>query len=191
MDLGSAPRLGRLYPREGPCTHCTGGWVGPRAGLEEQKISSPTGIRSRTFQPVVSRYTDWAIGPHLIVSFPLFTFSDVLVNWSVMVEYSSAEVSVLLSVRFTFQSYALVLLQMMVLRLLRSLETVFWTSVPYAGSTAVGTNAQAATCWANTVQLDTSSTSGVSILMSFIFGRASNLYLCLYNQLFALFTLCF
>jgi len=30
--------------------------VGPRAGLDVRKISSPTGIRSRTFQPVVSRY---------------------------------------------------------------------------------------------------------------------------------------
>jgi hypothetical protein len=33
------------------------GW-GPRAGLHGRKISSPTGVRSRTFQPVVSRYTD-------------------------------------------------------------------------------------------------------------------------------------
>jgi len=24
-----------LYPRERPCTYCTGGWVGPRAGLDE------------------------------------------------------------------------------------------------------------------------------------------------------------
>jgi hypothetical protein len=23
-----------LYPRERPDTHCTGGWVGPRAGLD-------------------------------------------------------------------------------------------------------------------------------------------------------------
>ena len=23
-----------LYPRERPGTHCTGGWVGPRAGLD-------------------------------------------------------------------------------------------------------------------------------------------------------------
>ena len=35
-----------LYPQERPCTHCTGGWVGPRAGLDGRKISSPTGIRS-------------------------------------------------------------------------------------------------------------------------------------------------
>jgi len=28
-----------LYPREGPDTHCTGGWVGPRAGLDGRKNS--------------------------------------------------------------------------------------------------------------------------------------------------------
>ena len=35
-----------LYHRERPGTHCTGGWVGPTAGLEGRKISPPTtGIR--------------------------------------------------------------------------------------------------------------------------------------------------
>jgi len=31
---GSASRLAALCPRERPGTHCTGGWVGPRAGLD-------------------------------------------------------------------------------------------------------------------------------------------------------------
>ena len=35
---GSAPRPGRLYPRERPGTHFTEGWVGPRAGLDGRKI---------------------------------------------------------------------------------------------------------------------------------------------------------
>jgi hypothetical protein len=36
-----------LYPRERPCTHCTGGWVGSRAGLDVcEKFRPPTGIRS-------------------------------------------------------------------------------------------------------------------------------------------------
>ena len=36
-----------LYPRERPGTHCTGGWVGPRAGLEGcGKSPPPTGIQS-------------------------------------------------------------------------------------------------------------------------------------------------
>jgi hypothetical protein len=30
-----------LYPRERPGTHFTGGWVGPKTGLNGPKISSP------------------------------------------------------------------------------------------------------------------------------------------------------
>jgi hypothetical protein len=30
-----------LYPRERPGTHCTGGWVGPRAGLDICEKSRP------------------------------------------------------------------------------------------------------------------------------------------------------
>jgi len=33
-----------LYLRERPGTHCTGGWVSPRAGLDGQKILSPQGF---------------------------------------------------------------------------------------------------------------------------------------------------
>ena len=33
-----------LYPRERPVTHFTGGWVGPVAGLDGRKISSPPGF---------------------------------------------------------------------------------------------------------------------------------------------------
>jgi hypothetical protein len=42
----SASRPGRLYPRERPGTDCTGGWVGPGAGLHWCGKSRPTGIRS-------------------------------------------------------------------------------------------------------------------------------------------------
>jgi hypothetical protein len=42
----SASRPSRLYPRERPGTHCTGGWVGPGAGLDRCGKSLPTGIRS-------------------------------------------------------------------------------------------------------------------------------------------------
>jgi len=41
-----------LYPVERPGTHCTGGWVGPRAGLDERIISSSPGFDPGTFQPV-------------------------------------------------------------------------------------------------------------------------------------------
>jgi hypothetical protein len=39
---GQQHALAALYPRERPGTHFTGGWVGPKAGLDGQKIlSSP------------------------------------------------------------------------------------------------------------------------------------------------------
>ena len=48
-----------LYPQERPGTHCTVGWVGPRAGLEGcGKSRPPPGFDPRTVQPVASRYTD-------------------------------------------------------------------------------------------------------------------------------------
>ena len=51
---------GELYPG----THCTGGWVGPRAGLDRcRKSPLPPGFDPRTVQAVASRYTDWATGP--------------------------------------------------------------------------------------------------------------------------------
>jgi len=40
-----------LYPRERPGTHFTGGWVGPRAGLDGRKISSLPGFDPRPSSP--------------------------------------------------------------------------------------------------------------------------------------------
>ena len=37
LGWGLTPRPGRLYPRERPVTHCTGGWMDPRAGLDGRK----------------------------------------------------------------------------------------------------------------------------------------------------------
>ena len=56
-----------LYPRERPGTHCIGGWVGSRAGLDGYGKSRPSpGFDPRTVQPVASRYTDCAIPAHTI-----------------------------------------------------------------------------------------------------------------------------
>jgi len=45
-----------LYPRERPGTHRTGGWVGPRAVLDEcGKSRPPLGFDPRTVQLVASR----------------------------------------------------------------------------------------------------------------------------------------
>ena len=42
-DEWSAARPGRTLPWEKPGTHCTGDWVGPRAGLDGwKKLSSYT-----------------------------------------------------------------------------------------------------------------------------------------------------
>jgi hypothetical protein len=45
-----------LYPRERPGTHCTGGWVGPRAGLDVCEKFAPTGfffISTYSFGPTI------------------------------------------------------------------------------------------------------------------------------------------
>jgi hypothetical protein len=48
-----------LPPGNRPVTHCIGGWVGPRAGLDGCEKSQPQlGFDPRTVQPVASRYTD-------------------------------------------------------------------------------------------------------------------------------------
>ena len=55
----SAPRPGFFTPGERPATPCTGGWVGPRAGLDGcGKSHPPPGFDPRTVHPVASRYTD-------------------------------------------------------------------------------------------------------------------------------------
>ena len=56
--------------RERPGTHCIGGWVGPRAGLDGcgKSRPPPTGFDPRTVQPLASRYTDWAIQCVIVVS---------------------------------------------------------------------------------------------------------------------------
>jgi hypothetical protein len=56
-----------LYPRgKDPGTHCTGGWVGPRAGLNTEvrgKILCPfrgSNPDRPVVQPVIRHHTDWA-----------------------------------------------------------------------------------------------------------------------------------
>ena len=44
MVSGQQHAPAALYPRERPDAHFTGGWVGPRAGLDGLKISSSPGI---------------------------------------------------------------------------------------------------------------------------------------------------
>ena len=43
-EINATPRP--LYPRGRPGTHCIGGWVGPKAGLDGCGKSPHTGIRT-------------------------------------------------------------------------------------------------------------------------------------------------
>jgi len=59
MWVGCQRHAPAVLPRERPGTHCTGGWVGLRAGLDWcGKSRPPPGFDPRTVQPVGSRYTD-------------------------------------------------------------------------------------------------------------------------------------
>jgi hypothetical protein len=87
----TASRPGRFTSRErAPSTHWIGGWVGSRAVLDavsKRKISYPrrdSNPDHPIFQPVVSRYTDWAI-PTLGIGLYIqkrVTESYVSPNWS-------------------------------------------------------------------------------------------------------------
>jgi len=56
---GSDWRPCRSLPPERAGNHCTGGWVGPRAGLEKWgKWRPPVGFDPLSVQPVASRYTE-------------------------------------------------------------------------------------------------------------------------------------
>jgi hypothetical protein len=51
-----------LPPGKRPGTHCIGGWVGPRAGVNGcGKSLPPPGFDPRTFQPAASPYNDHAL----------------------------------------------------------------------------------------------------------------------------------
>ena len=54
----TAARPDLLHPREKPSTHCTGGWVGPRAGLDGPKISPHRDSIPEPSSSYLSRYTD-------------------------------------------------------------------------------------------------------------------------------------
>ena len=56
---GQRHALAALLPGKRPGTHCIGGWVGPRAGLDGcGKSRPPPGFDPWTVQSVASRYTD-------------------------------------------------------------------------------------------------------------------------------------
>ena len=70
MVSGQQYASAALYRRERPGTHCTGGWVGPRAGCGRAENLVPTGIRSRTVQPIAQSL--------YLLSYPAQNWSTVL-----------------------------------------------------------------------------------------------------------------
>ena len=59
MGVGGQRHAPAALPRGRPGIHCTGGWVGPRAGLDGCGNSRlPPGFDPRAVQPVASSYTD-------------------------------------------------------------------------------------------------------------------------------------
>ena len=67
MGVGGQRHAPAALPQERPGIHCTGGWVGPRAGMDRcGKSRSPPGFDPRTVQAAACRYTDHTIpGPRL------------------------------------------------------------------------------------------------------------------------------
>ena len=59
-ECGQLHALAALYPRGRSVTHCVGGWVGLRAGLNGcGKPCRHWEFDPRTVQPVASLYTDY------------------------------------------------------------------------------------------------------------------------------------
>jgi hypothetical protein len=66
-----------LYPQEGPSTHCTGGWVGPRADMDWCRKSFP----HRGSNPKLSSlYTDYGIPAHVLLRLELMWSLNHLFN---------------------------------------------------------------------------------------------------------------
>ena len=67
---GQCHALAALPQEKRPGAHCTGGWVGPKAGLRGcEKPRPPPGFDPRTVQPVASRYIEYAIPIHPSICF--------------------------------------------------------------------------------------------------------------------------
>jgi len=69
-------------------THCTGDWVGPRAGLDGCGKSRPhRKSMLGPSKPVASRYTDWAILAHDKLGVITFTFSIIIISIIIIITY--------------------------------------------------------------------------------------------------------
>jgi hypothetical protein len=90
-----------LYPGERiPGTHWTGGWVGPRAGLNTEdrgKILCPcrgSNLVRPVVQPVVRHYTAWANSAPNFQIFWLLKFTDVRTTWCCIKQFVAENSSI-------------------------------------------------------------------------------------------------
>jgi len=60
---GQRHSLAALYPRERPGTHCTGGWVGPRAGLDNLCKIWYTSVAALYSKNSCKTGSKWSINP--------------------------------------------------------------------------------------------------------------------------------
>ena len=59
MGVGGQRHAPAVLPPGRPGTHCTGGWVGPRADWTgAENLAPPPGFDPRNVQAEASRYTD-------------------------------------------------------------------------------------------------------------------------------------
>jgi hypothetical protein len=80
----STPRSGSFTPGRRACTHCTGRWVRPWAGLDGCGKSH---LHRDLIQPVTNRYTDyvipahWTYGRWFKITYEVFTLNTTA-TWS-------------------------------------------------------------------------------------------------------------
>ena len=97
-----------LYPRERDGTHCKGGWVGSRAGLDGCGKSRPTGIRSpdrpaRSQSLYRLRYPGPNSLPLTFNILHIYPFSNSISNWPTLHPHKkTGKIIVLCLSMFTF-----------------------------------------------------------------------------------------
>jgi len=68
-----------LYPRERPGTHFTGGWVGPKTGLDRRKISFPPGFDPGSYSPQSVAIPTELPGPQYYIYICIYIYIHILV----------------------------------------------------------------------------------------------------------------
>ena len=81
MGVGGQYHTPATLPRERLGTHCIGGWVGLRAGLDRCGISRPPlGFNPQIIQPIVSRNTNHAIPAPYFYAYKII-FKYIMLNY--------------------------------------------------------------------------------------------------------------